>query len=260
MSRRSASLLLFLTLALPAVAQINEDEQTGMVANGAESAETAMATASPPQPPAQAAPGRSELKPMIERTAKRHGVEAALVNAVIAAESAYDAHAVSPAGAIGLMQLMPATAADYGTRDVNTLFDPEVNLKTGVRHLKRLLSKYKNDYGRVIMAYNAGEGVVDRTNSNVTYDETLAYTETVIKQYRRNGGTQPTEQALRKVRLLRSMKNRGKATHLMAQYLDLSLPQLKARHIRSIRIIDRGLDSKGPRSRPMIVLESRKKD
>jgi hypothetical protein len=213
-----------------------------------------------PRPPAKAAPGRSELKPLIESAAKRHGVELALVKAVISAESAYDAHAVSRAGAIGLMQLMPQTAADYGVGNSGALFDPAVNLETGVRHLKRLLSKYKNDYGRVIMAYNAGEGVVDRTNSNVTYAETLAYTEAVIRQYRRNGGTRPTEDALRKVRLLRSMKNRGEAKKLMAQYLDLSLPELRVRHNRNIRFIDPGLEATGPKSRPMIVLEAREKD
>jgi len=206
------------------------------------------------------APARSELAPLIERAAKRHGVELALVKAVISAESAYDAHAVSRAGAVGLMQLMPATAADYGVAERERLFDPAVNVETGIRHLKRLLAKYNNDYGRVIMAYNAGEGVVDRTNSNVTYAETLAYTEAVIKHYRRNGGTQPTEEALRKVRLLRSMKNTGKARQLMAQYLDLSLPELRVRHNRNIRLVDPGLDSKGPASRPMILLEARKKD
>jgi soluble lytic murein transglycosylase-like protein len=259
MSRLSPSLLLGVSLFLAASPQAGASGQAGDAA-GDDPKAAAEAAVGAPQPPAEAAPSKSELKPLIEGAAKRHGVELALVKAVISAESAYNAHAVSSAGAVGLMQLMPATAADYGVGDTDRLFDPAVNVETGVRHLKRLLSKYNNDYGRVIMAYNAGEGVVDRTNSNVTYAETLAYTEGVINRYRRNGGTQPTEEALRKVKLLRSMKNTGKARQLMAQYLDLSIPELKVRHNRNIRFIEPGLDSTGPKSRPMIVLEAREKD
>lgn len=261
MPKLSIHLLLGLFLTLPAVAQANLGALAAEEAGDTAVSEQAEGeTDGSIQPPTKAAPGKAQLKPVIEGAAKRHGVELALVKAVITAESAYNAHAVSSAGAIGLMQLMPTTAADYGVGDAGKLFDPAVNVETGIRHLKRLLSKYKNDYGRVIMAYNAGEGVVDRTNSNVTYAETLAYTEAVIKYYRRNGGTQPTEDALRKVKLLRSMKNTSKAKQLMAQYLDLSIPELKVRHNRSIRIIDPGLEANGPKSRPMIVLESRKKD
>ncbi len=99
-------------------------------------------------------PDRKVIDEMVEATAKRHGVELALVKAVVTAESAYNPRAVSRAGALGLMQVMPATAADYGVEDQGQLFDPETNLNTGTRHLKRLLAKYKNDYGRAIMAYN----------------------------------------------------------------------------------------------------------
>ena len=257
MTNRSAALLLTLCLTAAAV----PGAQTGESSEAATAPEQATtASAAGPGPPSTPAPARSAIRPLIERAAERHGVELALVKAVVAAESAYDAHAVSRAGAIGLMQLMPATAADYGVNDSAQLFDPGVNLETGVRHLKRLLAKYRNDYGRVIMAYNAGEGVVDRTNSNVTYAETLAYTEAVIRHYRRNGGTQPTEDALRKVRLLRSMKDQGRGKRLLAQYLDMDLPELKAHHTRTIRLVDPGLHGDGPERRPMIVLESREED
>jgi hypothetical protein len=144
------------------------------------------------------APPRAEIDALVEAAAKRHGVELALVKAVVAAESAYDTRAVSRAGALGLMQIMPGTGADYGVTEPEKLFDPATNLDTGTRHIKRLLGKYKNDYGRVIMAYNAGEGVVDRTGSMVTYAETLSYTEAVVRHYRRNGGTKPTDEALAK--------------------------------------------------------------
>jgi len=153
---------------------------------------------------------KTKIHALISRTARRQGVEPALVHAVVSAESAYNPKAVSRAGAIGLMQVMPATAVDYGVSNSSALFDPTVNVDTGVRHLKRLLRKYRNDYGRVIMAYNAGEGVVDRTDNNVTYPETLGYTESVIRRYRKLGGTQPTEAVLRKVAALRGKRGHTK--------------------------------------------------
>jgi soluble lytic murein transglycosylase-like protein len=201
-------------------------------------------------------PDRASLEKLVTAAAERHGVELALVKAVVAAESAYDPQAVSRAGARGLMQVMPATAADYGVADQERLFDPETNLDTGTRHLKRLLAKYKNDYGRAIMAYNAGEGVVDRTGSMVTYAETLSYTEAVIRHYRRQGGTKPTDEALAKVRQLRKLKGQ-QAKQLLAKYLDLNLPSLRGSS-RTIRVVAPGLDENSARRRPMIVLETKK--
>lgn len=208
-----------------------------------------------PTPPDKPAPSRAAVKRMADAVAKRYGVERALVRAVIKAESNYNAHAVSRAGAVGLMQLMPATAADYGVASPQHLFDAEINLQTGTRHLKRLLRKYENDYGRAIMAYNAGEGIVDRTNSNVPYLETLNYTEAVINNYHRNGGTRPTKTTLNKVRLLRSMRNRGKARSLMKRYLDPSLLSLSITPTLSIRSLDPSLHDSGPASKPMFELK-----
>lgn len=249
----TALLLLCLCLTQPLAAAT--EPQGEVEPNASNDGERTGDTSRPPHHPSTAPPGKAQIKPLIRTTAKRHGVELALVDAVVAAESAYDAHAVSRAGAIGLMQLMPRTAADYGVSDARMLFDAEVNLETGVRHLKRLLGKYKNDYGRVIMAYNAGEGTVDRTNSNVTYDETLAYTEAVIRHYRRNGGAQPTDDALKKVRLLRGLKGTSRATRLIAQYLDLDIPVLRTHSGRSIRLIDPGLNAAGAKRRPMILID-----
>jgi hypothetical protein len=149
----------------------------------------------------------ADIRRLIDLVARQHGVEAALVHAVVAAESAYNTHAVSPVGAVGLMQLMPATALDYGVDSRAALFDPSTNVDIGVRHLKRLLRKYRDDYGHAIMAYNAGEGVVDRTGSNVRFAETLDYTEAVVRHYRKLGGTKPTEHVLRKVSVLRQRPN-----------------------------------------------------
>ena len=193
---------------------------------------------------------------MIPEAARRHGVEEALVRAVVAAESNYDAHAVSPAGAVGLMQLMPPTAADYGVTSLEALFDPRTNLNTGTRHLKRLLRKYNDDYGRVIMAYNAGEGVVDRTNSQVTYLETLNYTEAVIRHYRRHGGTAPTQAALAQVQTLRGVRNTRQARRLLKKYLDPSLLSLKVKPTLDVRYLNPALHDAGPESKPMFELDT----
>jgi soluble lytic murein transglycosylase-like protein len=222
-------------------------------APSSDSAESRPAFAVPPNRPR---PSRAEVKAMIPAVAKRHGVESALVQAVVAAESNYNAHAVSRAGAIGLMQLMPPTAADYGVTSVDDLFDPKINLNTGTRHLKRLLGKYNNDYGRVIMAYNAGEGVVDRTNSQVTYLETLNYTEAVINYYRGNGGTQPTQAALTQVRQLRGTRDLRSARRLMKKYLDPSLLSLKVKPTLDLRRLNPALHEVGPESKPMFELGS----
>jgi hypothetical protein len=179
-----------------------------------------------------------------------------LVRAVVAAESNYNAHAVSPVGAVGLMQLMPPTAADYGVTSAQALFDPETNLRTGTRHLKRLLQKYNNDYGRVVMAYNAGEGVVDRTNSRVTYLETLNYTEAVIQNYRRNGGAAPTQAALSQVYALRGVKSTRQARRLLKKYLDPSLLSLKVKPTLDVRFLNPALHDVGPESRPMFELDA----
>lgn len=246
----SALLLAALTPRLVVGMQAGEIESPSSDAPPPETGQSGL-----PQAPDKPVPSRAKVKRMANSVAKRYGVEQALVQAVVKAESNYNAHAVSRAGAVGLMQVMPATAADYGVASVERLFDAETNLQTGTRHLKRLLRKYKNNYGRAIMAYNAGEGVVDRTNSNVPYLETLNYTEAVITNYRRNGGTQPTKKTLNKVRLLRSMRNRGKARSLMKRYLDPSLLSLSITPTLSIRSLDPSLHDSGPASKPMFELK-----
>jgi len=208
-----------------------------------------------PRPPAGARPSRNEVQRMIAEVTKELGVEKALVQAVVAAESNYNAHAVSHAGAVGLMQVMPATAGDYGVTSTPALFDPRTNLRTGTRHLKRLLRKYRNDYGRVIMAYNAGEGVVDRTNSNVTFLETLNYTESVITRYRGYGGKRPTQAALKKVRYLRGMRSNGQARRLLKKYLDPSLLSLRIKPTLTMRQLNPALLEAGPDSQPMFELK-----
>lgn len=136
--------------------------------------------------PAQGQAGASapSYTSIINRAASRYGVEAALIRAVIKVESNFKPDAVSRAGSIGLMQLLPATAADYGVKSRDALFDPAVNVDIGTRHLKRLLKKYKN-INRALTAYNAGEGAeVDFRRSGI-YLETRKYTVSVIKYYQK---------------------------------------------------------------------------
>ena len=109
---------------------------------------------------------------MIDRMADEAGVESALVHSVIRAESNYNAHAVSPAGALGLMQLIPSTAKRFG---VGNVFDARENVQGGILYLKFLLDYYKGDYPRTIAAYNAGENAVDRFNGIPPYAETRHY-------------------------------------------------------------------------------------
>jgi soluble lytic murein transglycosylase-like protein len=105
-----------------------------------------------------------------------------LVHALISAESGYDPKAISPAGAIGLMQLLPATANRYGVEQADALFDPRTNLTAGIRHLKVLLKKYRN-ISHALAAYNAGEGAVDRQRRHIMYLESRKFVVRAIKFY-----------------------------------------------------------------------------
>ncbi len=242
-------------LAAPANGAVRPETSKTASTADAQPADTS-ARASAADSPRRPRAGRAQVADMIPSVAKRYGVEEALVRAVVAAESNYNPQAVSHAGAIGLMQVMPATAADYGVSSREALFDPEVNLRTGTRHLRRLLDKYDNDYGRVIMAYNAGEGVVDRTNSQVTYLETLNYTEAVIRHYRGYGGAAPTKTALNQVHTLRGVRNPGRARRLLKKYLDPSLLSLKVKPTLDVHLLNPALHEVGPESRPMFELDA----
>ena len=109
---------------------------------------------------------------LIEEHATRNVVSADLVRAVIQAESAFNPRAVSPKGAMGLMQLMPATASDFGVRDP---FDPAENIRAGVGYLKSLLTRYSNNVELALAAYNAGPQAVKKYGTVPPYRETRSY-------------------------------------------------------------------------------------
>jgi soluble lytic murein transglycosylase-like protein len=127
-----------------------------------------------------ATPG-GDLQALAVQAAKRHGLDPDLVLAVVAVESNFRPQAVSPKGAQGLMQLMPATAASLGVRDA---FDPAQNLDGGARHLGSLLTLYGGDLTRALAAYNAGAKAVDRNNGVPPYQETREYVRKVLKKYK----------------------------------------------------------------------------
>jgi soluble lytic murein transglycosylase-like protein len=108
----------------------------------------------------------------IRRAAQKHGVDEAIIRAIIHAESAYRPNVVSPKNAQGLMQLIPATARRFG---VNDAFDPAQNIDGGVQYLAFLLKRYKNDLTLAAAAYNAGKGAVDRYKGVPPYRETRNY-------------------------------------------------------------------------------------
>jgi len=112
----------------------------------------------------------------IDKLAMRDGLDPDLIKAVAMVESAFDPSAVSPKGAMGLMQLMPATAKQYG---VENPMDPYENLGAGSRHLRQLLNRFDGDVTLALAAYNAGAGAVKRYGGVPRYRETMDYVQKV---------------------------------------------------------------------------------
>lgn len=138
----------------------------------------------------------------ITKYSKKYGVPKALIQAVITAESCWNPKALSPVGAQGLMQLMPATAKRFG---VTKRYNPELNIKAGTNYLKFLTKYFKKDMVKVIAAYNAGEGAVNKYKGVPPYKETKHYVKKVTKLYAiyNNGGRVLTAESF-KASLLRS--------------------------------------------------------
>lgn len=132
----------------------------------------------------QALPGDAAKRtydPVIRRVAKKHGVEPELIHAIIRAESNYESTAVSPKGAIGLMQLMPSTARAYG---VNDFVDPEENIEGGTKYLKDLIKLYEGKTTLVLAAYNAGQEAVKKYKGIPPYPETRSYIRRIQSGYK----------------------------------------------------------------------------
>jgi|SRR5579883_1201614 len=128
------------------------------------------------------------LLDVVRFAAKKHGVEPTLVKSIIKAESAFNEAAVSPKGALGLMQLMPETATEYGAVDP---LDPEQNIDAGTKYLGALLRRYQNHKNALplaIAAYNAGPGNVDKYKGIPPFSETRTYVSRVLNYQRQFEG------------------------------------------------------------------------
>lgn len=245
----------------PALAQATQGVGTGDAATALDSAQTAAEASTNvlPRPPNRPKPSRSAINKLITRYAKRYGLENDLVHAVVRAESGYNAHAVSSAGAVGLMQIMPATGADYGVGSVDALFDAPTNIRVGTRHLQRLIGRF--GIGKAIMAYNAGEGALERHNGFVTYPETQRYTHRVLTSYLQKKGVGPYSSKARQITgisLTPAMAVAGGGTaggKRPLRRVDLSTLSLRVRPSLSDRALDPSAHSIGPESKPMFVLD-----
>jgi soluble lytic murein transglycosylase-like protein len=119
--------------------------------------------------------GPDALRALVDAVAARVGLDRKLAHAVVSIESNYDPRAISPKGAMGLMQLMPSVARDYELADP---FDPEKNLEAGMKHLRSLLARF--DPSRALAAYNAGIGAVTKYGRVPPYRETQDYVRRIL--------------------------------------------------------------------------------
>jgi soluble lytic murein transglycosylase-like protein len=127
----------------------------------------------------------AELATLVRSAAARYRLDEALVSALIFVESRYRPDARSPKGALGLMQLMPDTAARYGVKSARDLLDPQINVDIGTRHLQSLHTLYGGQVDLMLAAYNAGEGAVRRYGNRVPpYPETEAYVQQIMAMSR----------------------------------------------------------------------------
>lgn len=163
--------------------------------SGFEADETAFAPppAAPVSAPAPPAAPAKALDPLAlaDAAADKYGLPTALVRSVMAAESGYRPNAVSSKGAIGLMQLTPDTARDYGADP----WDPAQNVDAGTRYLRDLLEKYDGGLWYALAAYNAGPGTVEKYKGVPPYAETVRYIGTVQRKWEKSAARQASPAA-----------------------------------------------------------------
>ncbi|WP_348754580.1 lytic transglycosylase domain-containing protein [uncultured Aquincola sp.] len=133
-----------------------------------------------------------QLAPLVDEAARRHDIDPLLLHAIAHVESRHQAQALSPAGARGLMQVMPTTARRFGLQAEGALSDPGANLEVSASYLKLLQRRFNGDLPLVLAAYNAGEGAVERHGRRIPpYAETQGYVQQVMQRYRWLAGFAP---------------------------------------------------------------------
>jgi hypothetical protein len=133
--------------------------------------------------------GKRKILASIKKAAGQLGLPVSLIRAVVKAESNYQVRALSPAGAQGLMQLMPETARELGVTDP---FDIDQNIRAGAQYLRNMLDRFNGDIHLALSAYNAGPGTVDRFAGHVPYAETRTYVQRVLRYAERFSSTEVT--------------------------------------------------------------------
>jgi soluble lytic murein transglycosylase-like protein len=171
-------------------------------------------TGAVPAPTPTPAPSSSNSKSdsynsIIEKYAGDYHLDASLIKSIIATESGFNPKAVSPKGARGLMQLMPATAEQLG---VSNSFDPEQNIEGGVKYLRSLMNSFNDDIALSLAAYNAGESRVQRLGKIPPIKETQNYVQSVTKLYEKSKSEakpQPVQEEVKQPSLFRFIDESG---------------------------------------------------
>lgn len=179
-------------------------------------------------------PNYKAVKHLLREASLTHGIDYELLQALIATESGFDTHAVSPKGAVGLMQLIPPTAERYGVRADKTsaiekkLTDPRINIRAGSRYLSYLIKLFPGQLELALAAYNAGEGAVQRAGNKIpNYPETKNYVKTVMQLY--NHLKPPVATAASgRVRMEMMGGTPGRGNMVPLQVVSSPLPEVKA--------------------------------
>lgn len=154
---------------------------------------------------------RVELEKLVNSVSLEHGVDPRLVDALVQVESDYDPAAVSRRGAMGLMQLMPETAKRLNVDDP---FDPEKNVRGGVREFSRLVGRYSGNLQLALAAYNAGEGAVAKYRGVPPYEETRNYVSKILSLYTGRPYRLTGAYRAKPVRLVRDPKGHSVITNI----------------------------------------------
>jgi soluble lytic murein transglycosylase-like protein len=155
-----------------------------------------IASYAPDDTPPPAVDPQPQTKPdvhqLLQSAGQKHGLDPDFLASVVHAESGFNARAVSPKGARGLMQLMPKTAEELGVKDS---FDPEANVDAGTKYLRALLDQYDGNVPKALAAYNAGANRVAQYHGVPPFQETRAYVHSIIVDYNRKKAAQKKTQA-----------------------------------------------------------------